>query len=71
MVVSSVLLSEGVRGGVGKPAKDEDEDGSLTALLRDGFLSCTCCFCCTASSCLRSDTQTQDLIWLRSSFIIT
>lgn len=55
---SSVLLTGGVRGGVGKPAEDEDE-GSLTALLRDGFLSCTCCFCCTASSCLRSDTHTN------------
>lgn len=42
--LSSVLLSGGVRGGVGKPARDEEEvvvvdEGSLTALLRDGFLS--------------------------------
>lgn len=54
--LSSVLLSDGVRGGVGSPAEkdDADEEESLAALLRDGFLSCTCCFCCTASSCLRS-----------------
>lgn len=54
--LSSVLLSNGVRGGVGSPAEDDDadEEGSLAALLKDGFLSCTCCFCCTASSCLRS-----------------
>lgn len=59
VVLSSVLWSGGVRGGVGKPVEDggEEEEGSLTALLRDGFLSCTCCFCCTASSCLRSDTH--------------
>lgn len=41
--LSSVLLSGGVRGGVGKPARDEEvvvvDEGSLTALLRDGFLS--------------------------------
>lgn len=66
VVLSSTLLSGGVRGGVGSPAMDEEEgeeeeEGSLTALLRDGFLSCTCCFCCTASSCLRSDTQIQDV----------
>lgn len=60
--LSSVLLSEGVRGGVGSPTEeeeDDDDEGSLTAPLRDGFLSWTCCFCCTASSCLRSDTHTH------------
>ena len=65
--LSSTLLSGGVRGGVGRPAMDEEEEeveeeeGSLTAPLRDGFLSWTCCFCCTASSCLRSDTQIKDV----------
>ena len=44
--LSSTLLSGGVRGGVGRPAMDEEEEeeeeeeeGSLTAPLRDGFLS--------------------------------
>jgi len=59
VALSSALLSGGVRGGVGNPA--EEDEGSLTALLRDGFLSCTCCFCCTASSCLRSASQKQDV----------
>lgn len=57
-----VVLSRGVRGGVGSPVRDEveEDDGvSLTTLLKDGFLSCTCCFCCTASSCLRSNTHTH------------
>lgn len=59
--LSSVLLSGGVRGGVGKPGWDEEDEwaSSLPAPLRDGFLSWTCCFCCTASSCRRSGTQTQ------------
>lgn len=64
IVLSSVLLSGGVRGGVGNPFEDDDDDndddeGSLLALLRDGFLSCICCFCCTASSCLRSVSHTH------------
>ena len=58
VVLSSARLSGGVRGGVGRPAvveeEEEEEEGSLIALLRDGLLSC---FCCTASSCLRSGTQ--------------
>lgn len=39
VVVSSVLLSGGVRGGVGNPAEEVEDEGSLTALLSDGFLS--------------------------------
>lgn len=40
VVLSSVFLSRGVRGGVGR-AVEEEEDGeaSLTVLLMDGFLS--------------------------------
>lgn len=46
VVLSSVLLSGGVRGGVGSPVEEEDdEESALLALPRDGFLSCTCCFC--------------------------
>lgn len=47
--LSSGLLSGGVSGGVGSPpiVKDAEkvEESSLVALLWDGFLSCTCCFC--------------------------
>lgn len=47
--LSSGLLSGGVSGGVGIPpiVKDAEkvEESSLVALLWDGFLSCTCCFC--------------------------
>lgn len=37
-LLSSVLLSGGVSGGVGKPVEDAVE-GSFPELLRDGFLS--------------------------------
>lgn len=39
VVLSSGLLSGGVRGGVGNPVEEEEDEGSLAALLRDGFLS--------------------------------
>ena len=59
--LSSGLRSGGVSGGVGNPptatAAEKVEESSLAGLLRDGFLSWTCCFCWTASSCLRSDTN--------------